>query len=124
MSVGLILKQIRKSKKISQKNIAKILNVSVSSIYRFENGGQISFENYLKYCMCLGVFPYIPLIIYNSDKMLLLYNKIKNSALNKDLKEMILSIYVQELSEGILLQIEEIFFKLDKKIMDDIIKII
>ena len=42
MSVGLILKQIRKLKNISQKDIAEILYVSVSSIYRFENGGKVA----------------------------------------------------------------------------------
>ena len=124
MSVGLILKQIRKLKNISQKDIAEILNVSVSSIYRFENGGKISFDNYLKYCVYLEVFPYIPLIICNNDKLLLLYHKIYQSNLNREMKDLILSILVQELSEGILQHVEQIFFKLDAKINDDKIKII
>ena len=114
MSVGLILKQIRKLKNISQKDIAEILNVSISSIYRFENGGKISFD----------VFPCIPLIICNNDKLLLLYHKIYQSNLNREMKDLILSILVQELSEGILQHIEQIFFKLDAKIKDDKIKII
>lgn len=125
MSIGLILKQIRKLKHISQKDIAEILNVSISSIYyRFENGGKISFDNYLKYCRYLEVFPYIPLIICNNDKLLLLYHKIYQSNLNKEMKDLILSILVQELSEVILQQIEQIFFKLDARIMDDEIKVI
>ena len=40
------------------------------------------------------------------------------------MKDLILSILVQELSEGILQHIEQIFFKLDAKIKDDKIKII
>lgn len=124
MPVGLILKQIRKSKNISQKEIAEILNLSVSSVYRFENGGQISYDNYLKYCRYLGIFPYIPLIICSNDKVLLLYNKINQTVLDKDMFEVILSILIQELNQGITEQIEKIFLKLDKKISDDFIKMI
>lgn len=124
MPVGLILKQIRKSKNISQKKIAEILNLSVSSVYRFENGGQISYDNYLKYCRYLGVSPYVPLIICSNDKVLLLYNKINQAVLDKDMLEVILSILIQELNQGITEQIEKIFLKLDKKIGDDFIKMI
>lgn len=124
MPVGLILKQIRKSKNISQKKIAEILNLSVSSVYRFENGGQISYDNYLKYCRYLGVSPYVPLIICSNDKVLLLYNKINQAVLDKDMLEVILSILIQELNQGITEQIEKIFLKLDKKISDDFIKMI
>ena len=69
--------------------------------------------------MYLEVFPYIPLIICNNDKLLLLYHKIYQSNLNREMKDLILSILVQELSEGILQHIEQIFFKLDAKIKDD-----
>ncbi len=124
MPVGLVLKQIRKSKNISQKKIAEILNLSVSSVYRFENGGQISYDNYLKYCKCLGIFPYIPLIICSNDKVLLLYDKINQAILDKDMFEVILLILIQELNQGITEQIEKIFLKLDKKISDDFIKMI
>lgn len=124
MPVGLILKQLRKSKNISQKKIAEILNLSISSVYRFENGGQISYDNYLKYCKYLGVFPYVPLIICSNDKVLLLYNKIKKTILDQDMFEMVLLILVQELNEGITEQIEKIFLKLDKKISGDFIKMI
>lgn len=124
MSVGLILKQLRRSKNISQSKIAEMLDLSLSSIYRFENGGQISYDNYLKYCKCLEVSPYIPLIIYSNDKMLLLYNRICQSILDKDIRDMILSIFIQELDQGIDEELEKIFLKLDKKINDDFIKII
>lgn len=124
MSVGLILKQLRRSKNISQRKIAEMLDLSLSSLYRFENGGQISFDNYLKYCKYLEVSPYIPLIIYNNDKMLLLYNRICQSILDKNIRDVILSIFIQELDQGVDEQFEKIFLNLDKKINDDFIKII
>lgn len=124
MSVGLILKQLRRSKNISQRKIAEMLDLSLSSLYRFENGGQISFDNYLKYCKYLEVSPYIPLIIYNNDKMLLLYNRICQSILDKNIRDVILSIFIQELDQGIDEELEKIFLNLDKKINDDFIKII
>lgn len=124
MSVGLILKQIRKAKNISQLKIAEILGLSISSIYRFENGGQISYDNYLKYCRYLGVLPYIPLIICNDDKVSLLYCKIMKSNLSREMTELLLTIFIQELNVGIEQQIEKIFLKLDKKISDDFIKMI
>lgn len=98
--------------------------MSVSSVYRFENGGQISYDNYLKYCRYLEVSPYVPLIICSNDKVLLLYNKINQAVLDKDMLEVILSILIQELNQGITEQIEKIFLKLDKKISDDFIKMI
>ena len=106
------------------KKIAEILNLSISSVYRFENGGQISYENYLKYCKYLGVFPYVPLIICSNDKVLLLYNKINQIVLDKDTFEMILLMLIQELTQGVTEQAEKIFLKLDKKISDDFIKMI
>ncbi|MFQ8706040.1 MAG: helix-turn-helix domain-containing protein [Thomasclavelia sp.] len=124
MSVGLILKQLRRLKNISQGEIAEMLGLSLSSIYRFENGGQISYDNYLKYCKCIGVSPYIPIIICSNDKMLLLYNRICQTILDKDMRDVILSVFIQELNQGIDEQFEKIFLELDKKINDDFIKII
>ncbi|WP_455682937.1 helix-turn-helix domain-containing protein [Thomasclavelia sp.] len=117
MSVGLILKQLRRSKNISQRKIAEMLELSLSSIYRFENGGQISYDNYLKYCEYLEISPYIPLIICSNDKMLLLYNRICQSILDKNIRDMILSIFIQELDQGIDEQLEKSFLKLDKEFM-------
>lgn len=124
MSVGLILKQLRKSKNISQKEVSQILNLSLSSIYRFENGGQISYYNYLKYCKYLGIGPYVPIIICSNDKMLLLYNKICQTILDKEMFEAVLIILVQALNQGIEEQIEKLFYELDEKISDDFIKMI
>ena len=124
MSIGLVLKQLRRSKNISQSKIAKMLDLSLSSIYRFENGGQISFDNYLKYCKYLEISPYIPLIICSDDKILLLYNKICQSILDKNMRDVILSVFIQELNQGIDEQFEKIFLKLNKRIDDDFIKII
>ena len=124
MTLGKVLKRIRKTKQIPQKEIVKVLKISKSTVYRFEKGGNIDTNNYLKYCVYLEVFPYIPLIICNNDKLLLLYHKIYQSNLNREMKDLILSILVQELSEGILQHVEQIFFKLDAKIKDDKIKII
>lgn len=94
-----------------------MLELSLSSIYRFENGGQISYDNYLKYCEYLEISPYIPLIICSNDKMLLLYNRICQSILDKNIRDMILSIFIQELDQGIDEQLEKSFLKLDKEFM-------
>ena len=67
-----MLKRIRKTKQIPQKEIVKVLKISKSTVYRFEKGGNIDTNNYLKYCVYLEVFPCIPLIICNNDKLLLL----------------------------------------------------
>ena len=101
-----------------------MLDLSLSSIYRFENGGQISFDNYLKYCKYLEISPYIPLIICSDDNILLLYNKICQSILDKNMRDVILSVFIQELNQGIDEQFEKIFLKLNKRINDDFIKII
>ena len=98
--------------------------MSISSVYRFENGGQISYENYLKYCKYLGIFPYVPIIICSNDKVLLLYNKINQIVLDKDIFEMVLLMLIQELTQGVTEQVEKILLKLDKKISDDFIKLI
>ena len=124
MSVGLILKQIRKSKNITQNEIAEVLHLSVSSIYRFERGGNFSYEDYIKYCKYLDVSPYVPIIICNNDKMLLLYNDICQTFNDKEMFDVMLSIFVQELNQGIAMQFETIFLKLGKKISDDFIEII
>lgn len=49
------LKQIRKSKKISQEKLAKMSNVSFGSIKRFEQSGEISLYSLIKLTTCLKI---------------------------------------------------------------------
>lgn len=123
MTIGFILKCLREAKKISQKQLAKTLNISISSIYRFENGGKINFDDYLKYCTCLNILPYIPVIIHNNNKIRQLFNECNNEKFDKDTKEVIISTLIQELSDGVSLKIEEEFNKVDEIISDDTIKL-
>lgn len=49
------LRQIRKSKKISQEKLAKMSNVSFGSIKRFEQSGEISLYSLVKLTTCLKI---------------------------------------------------------------------
>lgn len=49
------LRQIRKSKKISQEKLAKMSNVSFGSIKRFEQSGEISLYSLIKLTTCLKI---------------------------------------------------------------------
>lgn len=49
------LRQIRKSKKISQEKLAKMSNVSFGSIKRFERSGEISLYSLIKLTTCLKI---------------------------------------------------------------------
>lgn len=49
------LKAIRKSKKITQKDLSIRSNVSLSSIKRWEEDGEISFNSFIKIVRTLGV---------------------------------------------------------------------
>lgn len=49
------LKTIRKSKKITQKDLSIRSNVSLSSIKRWEEDGEISFISFIKIVRTLGV---------------------------------------------------------------------
>ena len=46
MTLGKVLKRIRKTKQIPQKEIVKVLKISKSTVYRFEKGGNIDTNNY------------------------------------------------------------------------------
>ena len=67
MTLGKVLKRIRKTKQIPQKEIVKVLKISKSTVYRFEKGGNIDTNNYLKYCEYLGIDAGIPYFISNHD---------------------------------------------------------
>ena len=41
MTLGKVLKRIRKTKQIPQKEIVKVLKISKSTVYQFEKGGNI-----------------------------------------------------------------------------------
>lgn len=49
------LRQIRKSKKISQEKLAMMSNVSFGSIKRFEQSGEISLYSLIKLTTCLKI---------------------------------------------------------------------
>ena len=49
------IQNIRKRKKITQKQLASRSNVSYASLRKFEQTGQISLESLVKLCMELGV---------------------------------------------------------------------
>ena len=49
------LRNVRKRKKITQKELALRSNVSYASLRKFEETGQISLNSLIKLCMELGV---------------------------------------------------------------------
>lgn len=49
------IRKIRKRKKISQKSLSEISNVSFGSIKRFENTGEISLYSLTKICVALDL---------------------------------------------------------------------
>lgn len=49
------IRKIRKRKKISQKSLSEISNVSFGSIKRFENSGEISLYSLTKICVALDL---------------------------------------------------------------------
>lgn len=100
--VGFVLKQIRKAKNISQKEIAEKLGLSSSSIYRFEKGGDFSFNKYLEYCNYLKIGSNLPLMICNNDKALHLYERICLSGTEKEMFEMIFFVlFIRDLNQSI-----------------------
>ncbi len=48
------LKQIRKKRKLTQRQLAVRSNISYASLRRFEQTGLISLESFIKLCMELG----------------------------------------------------------------------
>lgn len=81
LTLGKVLKRIRKTKQIPQKEIVKVLKISKSTVYRFEKGGNIDTNNYLKYCEYLGIDAGIPYFISNHDDFYRLFNRITRSHL-------------------------------------------
>lgn len=77
LTTGQVLKWLRKSHQISQARLAKTLNLSVSSIYRFEHGGNLGIKEYLGYCAYLKIPAYIPLVICENEKWRLLFYQLK-----------------------------------------------
>lgn len=63
LHLGQVLKWIRRTRQVSQGEVAKAIRVSRSSIYRFENDGDFSIQNYLNYCNYLQIEAYMPLLI-------------------------------------------------------------
>ena len=49
------IKQVRKSKRVSQELLSKMSNVSFGSIKRFESTGEISLFSLLKICSALNI---------------------------------------------------------------------
>ena len=91
MTLGKVLKRIRKTKQIPQKEIVKVLKISKSTVYRFEKGGNIDTNNYLKYCEYLGIDAGIPYFISNHDDFYRLFNRITRSSFDYEVFELAFS---------------------------------
>ena len=91
MTLGKVLKRIRKTKQIPQKEIVKVLKISKSTVYRFEKGGNIDTNNYLKYCEYLGIVAGIPYFISNHDDFYRLFNRITRSSFDYEVFELAFS---------------------------------
>lgn len=124
LPVGFVLKQIRKAKNISQKEIANILALSPSSIYRFEKGGDFNFNKYLEYCSYLKIGSDLPLIICNNDKAALLYERICLSGSEKEMFElMFFVLFIRELNLSMDNYFDSSLIKIDKTGSNDFIRI-
>lgn len=125
LTVGFVLKQIRKAKNISQKEIAEKLDLSSSSIYRFEKGGDLSFNKYLEYCKYLEIGSDIPLTICNNDKALHLYERICLSGSEKEMFETIFFVlFIHNLNQNIDNYFDSTLLKIDKTGSNDFIRTI
>lgn len=58
-------KKLRKTKKISQKDMALMSNVSYGTIKRFETSGEISLHSLIKLCVSLDVVDEIQKLFTN-----------------------------------------------------------
>ena len=55
LNVAKRFQRIRKIKKVTQEELAKISNVSFGSIKRFETSGEISLHSLIKLCVALNL---------------------------------------------------------------------
>lgn len=88
MTLGIVLKKIRRTKQISQKEIIQALQTSKSTIYRFEKGGSIETDIYLKYCNYLGVDAGLPYLISEHEDLYQVFNQIAHNPYDYELFEM------------------------------------
>ncbi len=90
LEIGKVLKWIRKTKRISQVELAKQLNLSKSTIYHFEHDGNISLNNYLKYCKCLQIDAYLPLLICGNENCAKLFKQLMKVNLDSEAYAMLM----------------------------------
>ena len=68
-----------------------MLKCCKSTVYRFEKGGNIDTNNYLKYCEYLGIDAGIPYFISNHDDFYRLFNRITRSSFDYEVFELAFS---------------------------------
>lgn len=91
MHLGQVLKWIRRTRQVSQSELAKAIQVSRSSIYRFENDGDFSIQNYLNYCNYLQIEAYIPLLICCNASYNNMFKKLQKIDLDFETFEMLMA---------------------------------
>lgn len=91
LHIGQVLKWIRRTRQVSQDEMAKAIKVSRSSIYRFENDGDFSIQNYLNYCKYLQIEAYLPLLICCNGSCKKMFKRLQKTNLDFEAFEMLVA---------------------------------